>query len=189
MKQALDEHNDLAQLVYHNDKRAVSAFHKRLSEDADRDAFDALAADHHYMVHIDWRSPDYASIVSDIRKLKQCSGLAINWNELKKLTLWLDQQEREAGDYWSVSFVKMVASVLGRHGIAVLLVRDTSDPDWAAITVFPRDGTRLVKKLFGRLFGELDITWCIASTVGWDAPAGIRKEIQRRSAEIAKSGG
>lgn len=130
-----DVRDSLARLAYHNDKRAINAFRKRLSEDADQDAFDALAADQRYMVHIDWGSPDYASIVSDIRKLKQCSGLSINWSGLKRLALWLDQQERKAGNYWSISFVKLVAAALDRHSLDVLLIRDLSDPNWAVLAV------------------------------------------------------
>src|SRR6185437_12656743 len=147
------EHEELARLVYHNDKRAINAFRKRLSEDVDQDAFDALAADGHYMLHIDWNGPDYVSIVSDVRKLKQCSGLAVKWNDLKKLALWLGEQEREAGDYWSISFFKMVTSILGRYGLDVLLIRDSADPGWAALAVLQHGSTRRVEKLFDRLFG------------------------------------
>ena len=156
----------------------------RAWSDGDQDAFDAIAADGRYILHIDWNAPDYTSIVSSIRKLKQCSGLAINWKALKKLALWLDEQERMAGEYWSISFVKMVALVLGRYGIEVFLIRDSSDSDWAAITLLPRGNIHLVKKLFRRLFGDLGITWCVASAVGWDSPGEVRKELQRRLVSI-----
>lgn len=136
-----DGYGELARLVYHNDKRSINAFRKRLSDDSDQDAFDALAADEHYMLHIDWNGPEYISIVSDVRKLEQCSGLAVKWSKLKKLALWLGEQERDAGDYWSISFVKVVASILGHHGLDVLLIRDSSDPGWAALAVPPRGHT------------------------------------------------
>jgi len=180
-----DGYSEVGRLVYHNDKRAINAFRKRLSDDSDQDKFDALAADGHYMLHIDWNGPDYVSIVSSIRKLKQCSGLAVKWNDLKKLALWLGEQEREAGDYWSISFLKMVASILGRYGLDVLLFRDSADPGWAALAVLQHGSTRRAEKLFDRLFGKLDITWGVASKDDWDSPEDVAKEIRRRLAAIA----
>lgn len=180
-----DGYGELARLVYHNDKRSINAFRKRLSDDSDQDAFDALAADEHYMLHIDWNGPEYISIVSDVRKLEQCSGLAVKWSKLKKLALWLGEQERDAGDYWSISFVKVVASILGHHGLDVLLIRDSSDPGWAALAVLHHEGTPRVEKLFGRLFDDLDITWSVASKEDWDSPEDVTKEIRRRLAAIA----
>ncbi|MES2403085.1 MAG: hypothetical protein V4567_01965 [Pseudomonadota bacterium] len=188
MKQELHDHDgydELTRLVYHDDKRAVNSFCKRLSDDTDQDAFDALAADGRYMLHIDWNGTDYVSIVSDVRKLKQCSGLAVKWNDLKKLALWLGDQEREAGDYWSISFVKIVASVLANHGLDVLLIRDSSDPDWIALAALQHESTHLVEKLFSRLFDDLDITWGVASKDDWDSPEDVAKEIRRRLAAIA----
>lgn len=176
--------DELARLVYRNDKRAISAFRKRLFDNADQDAFDALAADEHYMVHIDWNGPDYVSIVSDVRKLKQCSRLAAKWNDLKELALWLGEQEREAGDYWSISFVKMMASILDRYRLDVLLIRDSSDPDWAALAVLQHGSTRRVEKLFDRLFDELGITCGVVSKADWDLPEGVTKEIRRQLAAI-----
>lgn len=179
--------DELAQLFYHNDKRAIDAFHKRRSADAEeeeQDVYDVLAAEQRYMLHMDWNSPEYASLVSGIQRLKPCSGLPINWAGLKKLAVWLYGQERKAGEYWSISFVKMMASILGRHNLQVLLFRDSADPDWAAMTLLPRESARLVRKRFGRLLGELGITWCVASAVGWDSPVDVRKEIQRRLAAI-----
>lgn len=140
------------------------------------------------MLHMNWSAPDYAVIVPQIRRLKQCAGLAVNWHRLKKLALWLGEQERKAGEYWSISFVKVVASALGRHGLDVLLIRDSSDPDWAAMMLLSRESTRPVKKLFDQLFSELDITWCLASTVGWDSPVDVRDEIHRRLAVVGSAG-
>ena len=188
MKHEPHGYDELARLIYCDDKRAISAFRKRLSDDPDQDAFDALAADAHYMLHIDWSSPDYVATASDTRKLKLCSGPAVNWNELKKLALWIDEQEREADDYWSISFVKVVALALGRRGLDVLLIRDSSDPDWAAMTLFPRESTHSVKKLFDRLFSGLEITWCLASAAQWDCPEDVRNEIQRRLAMVGSVG-
>lgn len=94
------EHVDLARLVYHIDKRAINAFHERFSDAFDQDQLGALDADQHYVVQLNWNGPDYPAILSDISKLKQCSGLAANWKGLRKLAIWLDEQEREACDYW-----------------------------------------------------------------------------------------
>ena len=187
MKHEPHGYDELARLIYCGDKRAISAFRKRLSEDSDQDAFDALASDARYTLHIDWSSPDYVSVVSDIRKLKPCSVLAVNWHQLKKLSLWLDEQERKAGEYWSISFVKVVASALGCHGLEVLLIRDSSDPDWAAMTLFPCESTRSMKKLFDRSFSKLDATWCLASAAEWDCPADVRNEIRQRMAVIGNA--
>jgi hypothetical protein len=183
MKQKYPEREEfeLARLVYHDDKRAINAFRKRLSDDADQDQLGALVADQHYVVQLNWDSPDYATILSDIRKLKQCSGLAVNWKELRKLAVWLGEQEREAGDYWSISFVKMVASVLGRHGLDVLLIRDGDDPDWAAMA-FPSDrNARRAGDLLS-LDDSVDVRWTMASEAGWDSPKAVTREIQRRLA-------
>jgi len=60
------EHDELARLIYHKDKSAVSAFHKRLSVGADQDPLNALSVDKHYMTQIDCNSPNYAAIVLSI---------------------------------------------------------------------------------------------------------------------------
>lgn len=178
---------ELVRLVYHNDKRAINAFRKRLSDDADQDELGALVADKHYVIQVDWNSPDYATILSDIRKLKQYSGLAVNWRELRKLAVWLEEQEREAGDYWSISFVKMVASALGRHGLEVLLIRDGDDPDWAAL-VFPscKNARRVGRLLL--LDSSVDVRWTMAPEADWDSPKAVVKEIKRRLAASVNPG-
>ena len=180
------DEDEPARLVYHNDKRAIRAFRKRLSDDADQDELGALVADQHYVVQLNWDSPDYATILSDIRKLKQCSGLAVNWKELRKLAVWLGEQEREAGDYWSISFVKMVASVLGHHGLEVLFIRDGDDPDWAAMA-FPSDQNARRAGDLLLLDDSVDVRWTMASEAGWDSPKAVRREIRRRLAEIVNS--
>lgn len=174
-----DDGDELARLVYHDDKRAINALHKRLSDDADQDQLGALIADEHYVVQLSWDSPDYATLLSDIRKLKQCSKLAIDWSDLRKLVAWLEEQEREAGDYWSVSFVKMVASALGRHGLEVLLIRDGEDPDWAAMAFPSRENARRAGDL---LLLDSSVEWTLASEADWDSPKAVAKEIQRRLA-------
>ena len=187
MKQQSDnfnERDELARLVYHDDKRAINAFHKRLSDDADRDQLGALVANEHYVVQLNWDSPDYAAILSDIRKLKQCSGLAVNWKELRKLAVWLGEQEREAGDYWSISFVKMVASVLGRHGLEVLFIRDGVDPDWAAMAFPSRENAPRTGDLL-LLDDSVDVEWVMASEADWDSPEAVTREIRRRLAASA----
>ena len=189
MKQKYPEREefDLARLVYHDDKRSINAFRKRLSDDADQDQLEALVTDQHYVVQLNWDSPDYASILSDIRKLKQCTRLAVNWKELRKLVVWLDEQERQAGDYWSVSFVKMVGSVLGHHDLEVLLIRDGVDPDWAALAFPSQENARRAGDLL-LLDRSVDVEWILASEADWDSPKAVTKEIQRRLAEIVKSG-
>ena len=188
MKQEFNERGacELARLVYHNDKRAISAFRKRLADDADQDLLGALVADQHYVVQLDWDSPDYATILTDIRKLKQCSGRAVNWKELRKLVVWLGEQERQADDYWSLSFVKMMASALGRHSLEVLLIRDGEDPDWAAMAFPLYENARRAGDLL-LLDDSVNVRWTMASEVGWDSPKAVAKEIQRRMAGIVKS--
>ena len=185
MKQIVYEQDELARLVYHNDKRSINAFRKRLFDDADQDQLGALVADQHYLVQLDWDSPDYATILSDIRKLKQCSRLAVNWKELRKLVVWLDEQERQASEYWSVSFVKMMALALGSYGLDVLLIFDGVDPSWAALTLPGRENTRRLGKLFG---GSLDAEWIVASAARWDAPKAVTKEIRCRLAASVNPG-
>ena len=187
MKQVVYEQDELARLVYHNDKRSINAFRKRLSDDADQDQLGALVADQHYVVQSDWDSPDYATILSDIRKLKQCSGLAVNWTGLRKLAVWLDEQERQTGEYWLVSFVKMLASALSHHGLEVLLVRDGEDPGWAALAFPSQENARRVGDLL-LLDSSVDVGWTLASEADCDSPKAVTKEIRRRLAEIVKSG-
>ena len=187
MKQVVYEQDELARLVYHNDKRAINAFRKRLSDDADQDQLGALVADQHYVVQLDWNSPDYIAILSDIRKLKQCSGLALNWKDLRKLAVWLGEQERQAGDYWSISFMKMVASALERHGLEVLLIRDGVDPDWAAMAFPSRENARRTGDLF-LLDDSVDVEWVMASEADWDSPVAVTREIRRRLAASAGPG-
>lgn len=174
---------ELSRLIYHDDKRAIDALRKRLSADADQDQLGALVADEHYVVQVNWDSPDYAMIVSDVRKLRQCSGLSVNWTELRKLAVWLDKQERQAGDYWSVSFVKILTSALARHGLEVLLIRDDGDPDWAAMAFPSRESARRVGELLSH-DGTVDTRWTIASEADWDSPKAVVKKIQRRLAAI-----
>lgn len=182
-----DEHDELARLAYHNDKRAINAFRKRLSDDADQDQVGALVADLHYVVQLNWNGPDYPAILTNIRKLKQWSGLAVNWTGLRKLAVWLAEQERQAGDYWSISFVKMAGSVLGHHDLEVLLIRDGVDPDWAALAFPSQENARRVGDLL-LLDSSVDVEWILASEADWDSPKAVTKEIRRRLAEIVKSG-
>lgn len=179
-----DKLGELAQLSYHNDKRAINAFCKRLSNSPDQDELNALVADKHYVVEVNWNSPDYAVIVADVRKLRQCTGLSVNWTGLRKLAVWLDNQERQADEYWSVSFVKVLALTLGSHGLEVLLIFDGVDPAWAALVLPSRENTRRLGKLLG---SSLDAEWIVASTAHWDAPKAITKEIRHRLAAVAKT--
>lgn len=183
MKQESNEFDidEPARLIYHDDKRAINAFRKRLSADPDQDQLGALVADKHYVVQLNWNSPDYAMIVSDIRRLRQCSGFSINWTGLRKLAVWLEEQEKEAGDYWSISFVKILALALGSHVLDVLLIFDGVDPGWVALTLPVRENTRRLGKLLGR---SLDAEWIVASTARWDAPKAVTREIRRRLAAI-----
>lgn len=176
-----EEHFELAQLLYHGDKDAINACRKRLSADPDQDQLRPLIADKHYVVQLDWNSPDYAAIVSGVRKLRQCSGLSIKWTGLRKLAVWLEEQEREAGDYWSISFAKMLALALGSHGLDVLLIFDGVDPSWAALALPGHENTRRLGKLLG---SSLDAEWVIASKARWDAPKAVTREIRRRLAAI-----
>jgi hypothetical protein len=180
------EHVELARLVYHGDKRAINAFGKRLSDEADQDQLGALVADQHYVVQLNWNGPDYPAILSDIRKLKQCSELAVNWTGLRTLAVWLDEQERQAGDYWSISFVKVVGAVLGNHDLEVLLIRDGDDPDWAAMAFPLRENARRTGDLL-LLDDSVDVRWTMASEADWDSPKAVAEEIQRRLSEIANS--
>lgn len=176
-----EEHFELAQLLYHGDKDAINACRMRLSADPDQDQLGPLIADKYYVVQLDWNSPDYAAIVSGARKLRQCSGLSIKWTGLRKLAAWLEEQEREAGDYWSISFLKMLALALGSYDLDVLLIFDGVDPDWAALTLPARENTRRLGKLLG---SSLDAEWIIASTARWDAPEAITRGIRRRLAAV-----
>lgn len=179
-----DDHDELARQIYHDDKRAINAFRKRLSADPDQDHLGALVADERYVVHLSWDSPDYTTIISGVRKLRQCAGFPTKWVELRKLAVWLEEQEKEAGDYWSISFVKILASALGSYDLDVLLIFDGVDPSWAALTLPAREKTRRLGKLLG---SSLDAEWIVASTAHWDAPKAITKEIRRRLAAIAKT--
>ena len=100
--------------------------------------------------------------------------------------VWLDEQERQAGDYWSISFVKMVGSVLAHHGLEVLLIRDGEDPDWAGLAFPSREHARRTGDLL-LLDDSVDVRWTMASEADWDSPKAVTREIQRRLAEIVNS--
>lgn len=135
------------------------------------------------MVEVNWDSPDYAMIVSDIRKLRQGSWFSVNWAELEKLAVWLEKQERQAGEYWSISFVKILGSALGRHGLEVLLIRDGEDPDWAALAFPSHENAHRAGDLL-LLDGSVEVRWTMVSEADWDSPKAVTREIQRRLAAI-----